>query len=277
MKVGVGLPLDDPDVLLEWARRADAGPFSSVAIGDRVVYDNPEPLITLAAAAGVTHRVGLLTSVLLAPLRDTVLLGKQLATLDRLSGGRLGVGVGVGPRPDDFVATERDYHQRGRRLDEQLGRLREMWGGAGGIGPAPARQGGPELLFGGFSPRALGRVARWGDGFVSVSDVELSGQLFRAVEKAWQVAGRAGAPRLVAQFNVVLGSAETVERGRAAIARYYRSLGPYAEKVLADLVSTPGELRDTVRRYEGLGADEVVCYCWTSDVDQLERIADVVG
>lgn len=276
MKVGIGLPLDDPGALPDWARRVDDGPFSSLGIGDRVVYDNPDPLIGLAAAAGVTRRVELRTSVLLAPLRGTTVLAKQLATLDRIAGGRLSVGLGVGPRPDDFTAVSRSYRTRGRRLDEQLERLRAIWSG-GDIGPAPARERGPALLFGGFSPRALARVARWGDGFISVSDPELSGQLFRAVEKSWQAAGRPGAPRLVAQINVVLGPEERVERARSAIAAYYRSLGPYAEKVLADLVSTPQGLRETVERYDGLGADEVVCYCWTSDADQLDRIAGVVG
>jgi hypothetical protein len=120
-------------------------------------------------------------------------------------------------------------------------------------------------------------VARWGEGFVSVTDAELSGQLFRAVEKAWQAGGRVGSPRLVAQVNVVLGQPERVDRARAAIGSYYRSLGPYADKVLTDLVSTPEQLRATIDTYDGLGAEEVVCYCWTSDVDQLDRIADVVG
>lgn len=276
MKVGIGLPLDDPGALLDWARHADSGPFSSLGIGDRVVYDNPEPLVSLAAAAGATSRIGLRTSVLLAPVRDTVLLAKQVATLDRVSGGRFGVGIGVGPRPDDFTVTEHSYHRRGDRLDAQLARLREIWSGHE-VGPAPTSEGGPELLFGGFSPRALARVARWGDGFISVSDAELSGQLFRAVEKSWQAAGRAATPLLVAQVNVVLGPPDRAERARAAIIRYYRSLGPYADKVLADLVTTPEQLRDTINTYDGLGAHEVVCYCWTSDVDQLDRIADVIG
>ncbi|MGW5714848.1 LLM class flavin-dependent oxidoreductase [Amycolatopsis sp. NPDC003865] len=277
MKIGLGLPLQDPDVLLDWARRADTGPFASVGLGDRVVYDNPEPLVALAAVAGATSRIRLQTTVLLAPTRETVLLAKQAATLDRMSGGRFSLGIGIGPRPDDFTATGQDYHRRGRRLDDQLARLRETWAPGAAIGPAPARAGGPELLFGGFSPRAISRVARWGDGFISVSPAELTDQLFRAVEKTWQAAERPGAPRLVAQVNAVLGPPERVERGLSAIAAYYRSLGPYAEKVLEDVLTTPERLRDAVAGYADMGADEVVVYCWTTDVDQVDRIAEAAG
>lgn len=276
MKVGVGLPLDDPTALVPWARRADAGPFSTLGIGDRLVYDNPEPLMVLAAAAGATTRIGLRTSVLLVPLRDTEVLAKQLATLDRLSDGRLSVGIGVGPRPDDFDAAGRDHHRRGARLDDQLARLRAIWSGTE-IGPAPTRPDGPPLLFGGFSPRALARVARWGEGFISVSDPALSDQLFRAVEKGWQAAGRSGAPQLMAQVNVALGTQQRQEQARAAIARYYRSLGPYADKVLSELITTPDRLRETFAAYDAVGAAEVLCYCWTADDDQLDRIADVVA
>ena len=68
MTVGIGLPIGDPDLLLTWARRADAGPFSTLGLLDRLVYDNPEPLVALSVLAGATSRVRLQTEVLLAPL-----------------------------------------------------------------------------------------------------------------------------------------------------------------------------------------------------------------
>jgi alkanesulfonate monooxygenase SsuD/methylene tetrahydromethanopterin reductase-like flavin-dependent oxidoreductase (luciferase family) len=97
VNIGLGLPISDPTALLDWARRADAGPFTTLGLLDRLAYDNPEPVVTLSAVAAVTTRIRVQTEVLLAPL-----------------------------------------HQ-------------------------------PELLFGGFRPAALERVARWGDGFLAAA------------------------------------------------------------------------------------------------------------
>src|SRR5829696_10224069 len=91
VKVGIGLPAAVPGAsgqeIVEWARLADAGPFSSVGVIDRLVYSNYEPLIALAGAATVTSRVRLITTVLLAPLRGAGMLAKQAASVDALSNG----------------------------------------------------------------------------------------------------------------------------------------------------------------------------------------------
>src|SRR5690348_12590032 len=108
MKVGIGLPATIPGVtgesVLEWARAADAGPFSSLGIVDRLVYGNYEPLVTLAAVAGATNRIRLMSTVILAPLRNAAVLAKQALSVDALSGGRFVLGLGVGGREDDFQA-----------------------------------------------------------------------------------------------------------------------------------------------------------------------------
>ena len=176
MKIGIGLPATIPSVsgerVLDWARKADAGPFSSLGIIDRLVYPNHEPLITLAAAAGATQRVRLMTTILLAPIRNTVVLAKQAATLDALSGGRFTLGLAVGGREDDYRAAGVPFKGRGKRFDAQLAQMKRIWSGepgeegVGPVGPPPTRAGGPELLIGASSPAAIRRVGRWADGLM---------------------------------------------------------------------------------------------------------------
>ncbi|MGR3875245.1 LLM class flavin-dependent oxidoreductase [Streptomyces graminifolii] len=132
MRIGIGLPATLPGVqrtqLLEWARRAEARGFSTLAAFDRLVYDNLEPLIALSAAAAVTTRIRLATTILIAPLRaNPVLLAKQAASLNRLADGRLTLGLAPGGRQDDFTTSNLDFHTRGRTLDHQLTRLHDTW------------------------------------------------------------------------------------------------------------------------------------------------------
>src|SRR5215203_5131057 len=119
MDIGLGLPATIPgtkgSLVLDWAERADSSPFSSLGIIDRLVYSNYETMITLAAAAAVTSRVRLMSTVLIAPLRQAGVLAKQAATIDALSGGRLTLGLGVGAREDDFQFAPASFHDRGRR------------------------------------------------------------------------------------------------------------------------------------------------------------------
>ncbi|GAA4206818.1 LLM class flavin-dependent oxidoreductase [Microbispora amethystogenes] len=281
LNVGLGLPVTDPESLLDWARRADAGPFTTLGLLDRLVYGNPEPLVALAVLAGATSRVRVQTEVLLAPLRETALLAKQAATLDRLSGGRLVLGLGVGGREDDHHAAGTDIRTRGRRLDAQMAVLRRVWAGepygegAGPIGPAPARPGGPEVLFGGFKPAALRRVARWGDGFLCAAAPSWAGPLFDTVRTAWREHGRDGAPRMVAQVNAALGPEDVIEEARRAMAAYYR-FTEAADHMVAGMRTTPAEIREAIARFEDLGADEVMLYCHGRDPDQVGRFADIL-
>src|SRR5215831_2106118 len=106
MRVGVGLPTTTPgaggDLLLEWCRGADAGPFASLGFLDRVAYESYEPFAALGAAAALTSRVELVTMIVIAPLRSAAVMAKQAATVDALSGGRLTFGVSIGARRDDY-------------------------------------------------------------------------------------------------------------------------------------------------------------------------------
>ncbi|MGW1210897.1 LLM class flavin-dependent oxidoreductase [Streptomyces sp. NPDC002499] len=287
MNVGIGLPIGDPAALLTWARRADAGPFTTVGLLDRLVYDNPEPLVALAVLAGATSRVRVQTEVLLAPLRDTALLAKQASTLDRMTGGRLVLGLGVGGREDDHRAAGTDLRTRGRRLDEQLAVMRRLWSGkpyededgtgvgVGPIGPAPARPGGPEVLFGGFQPAAIERVARWGDGFLAAAAPSWAGGLFDTARRFWKEYDRAGEPRIVAQVNVALGPDDVIDDARTNMHAYYAFTG-MADRMVSGMLTTPTEIRGTITAFTDLGADEVMLYCYGVDPDQVDRLADAL-
>src|SRR5256886_10126818 len=177
MEIGIGLPMwlkgATPAFLLDWAQRAEAGPFSSLGTRDGVAYRNFEPLTMYAAVAATTKRIRLTTSVLLATTRNAGILAKQAATIDAISGGRLTLGLGIGGREDDFKAAPEPFRGRGRRFEEQLDMMRRIWAGqpvgddVGPIGPSPARAGGPEIPIRGHTPAALGPGGRLGHGLTS--------------------------------------------------------------------------------------------------------------
>jgi alkanesulfonate monooxygenase SsuD/methylene tetrahydromethanopterin reductase-like flavin-dependent oxidoreductase (luciferase family) len=286
MQIGIGLPATIPDIApslnVDWAKRADAGPFSSLSIIDRIVYVNYEPLMTLAAAAGATSRVRLMTSVLLAPMRDATLLAKQAATLDALSGGRLSLGLSVGGREDDFLATGTSFHDRGHRFDQQLATMRRLWSGrrfsadVGAIGPAPVRPDGPELLIGGFAPAALRRVGRFGDGYVATgADPASARHLFDAVEEAWNAEGRTGRPRLVMGRYFALGP--DAARGGNAIRHYYAFAGDVTEAIVASILTGPAAIQEAIDGYAAVGVDELLLWPTIPDLDQVDLLAALIA
>jgi alkanesulfonate monooxygenase SsuD/methylene tetrahydromethanopterin reductase-like flavin-dependent oxidoreductase (luciferase family) len=287
MDIGIGLPATIPwtnaPLILEWAKRADSSPFSSLGILDRLVYPNYEPLITLAAAAAVTERVRLMSTVLIAPLRRAGVLAKQAATIDALSGGRLTLGLGVGAREDDFQFAPASFHDRGRRFEEQLELMKHVWSGQavsdeiGAVGPTPAQERGPELLIGGYTPVSIRRVSRWGDGFISggVRDPEQVRQLFELAEQSWRDEGREGKPRLVASLYYALGP--NAARGGDYIRDYYSYFGPGADDMARSIPSSPETIEELIRGFGDIGADEVVCWPTVAELDQVDRLAEITS
>jgi alkanesulfonate monooxygenase SsuD/methylene tetrahydromethanopterin reductase-like flavin-dependent oxidoreductase (luciferase family) len=275
MNVGVGLPTTTPGtdgaMVLEWARRADAGPFSSLAVLDRVVYDCLDPFAALAAAAAVTARVRLATMIAIGPLRATALLAKQAASVHALSGRRLTLGLAVGARIEDYEAAGIEHRGRGRRLSEQLAYLR---GGIDEDRVGPARDG-IELLVGGASGQAFSRMARYADGYAHGGGPPraFAGSAARA-HAAWRDLGRPGRPRLWGQGYFALGD---VERGNAYLRDYYAFTGPFAERVVAANLTSARAVKDFLRGYEEAGCDELVLFPTSADAAELDRLAEVVA
>ena len=287
MKIGIGLPSTNPSVrgqlILDWARKAEAGPFSSLSVLDRLVYPNYEPLMTLAAVAAVTQRVRLVTSVLLAPLRNPAMLAKQTASIDALSGGRLTLGLGIGSREDDFKAAGVLMSQRGRIFEQELALMKRVWSGQpvrdgiGPIGPQVVRQGGPEVLIGGYSPEAMQRIGRWGDGYLAGGGSPAQAQqLYQKAQESWKAAGRPGKPRFVGCFYFGLGQ-NALERAGTYIKHYYAFLGPMAEGMAQSLPVTPEAVRQAIESRFQMGMDEVILWPCIPDLDQIDRAAEIVN
>jgi alkanesulfonate monooxygenase SsuD/methylene tetrahydromethanopterin reductase-like flavin-dependent oxidoreductase (luciferase family) len=149
MKLGIGLPNTmaqetDRRLMLDWARLADEAGFDVLGTIDKPNFDSWDPLTTLAGVAGVTERAQLATTILQLPNRNEVLVAKQAAVIDRLSEGRLILGVAQGGREDDFEVFGAPFNDRSERFEEQVGRIREIWANAraadhdhGVLGPAP--------------------------------------------------------------------------------------------------------------------------------------------
>jgi alkanesulfonate monooxygenase SsuD/methylene tetrahydromethanopterin reductase-like flavin-dependent oxidoreductase (luciferase family) len=286
MEIGIGLPATIPgvtgDELTEWARRADGTSLSSLGTIDRVVYGNYEPLVALAAAAAVTDRIKLLTSVLLAPLRlNTALFAKQAATLQHLSGGRLVLGLGIGGRDDDFDVSGADMSTRGRVFDRQLDEIKRIWNGeekglAGPVGPNLDTP--PELILGGSVDASFRRAAEFGSGWIMGGG---SPDQFReGLEKlkaAWQAAGRSGEPRTMALSYFALGS--DAERNADTYLRdYYAFLG---EDLAGMIAGSAAKDADTVKQYvaafEQSGCDELVFFPSNSDPEQVDLLVEAAG
>jgi alkanesulfonate monooxygenase SsuD/methylene tetrahydromethanopterin reductase-like flavin-dependent oxidoreductase (luciferase family) len=223
-----------------------------------------------------------MTEVLITPIRNTAILAKESATLDVLSNGRFSLGIGLGGREDDYIAAEATYKNRGKRLDQQLDLMKRIWAGdslnaAAPIGPRPVQPNGPELIMSGFVPKAFERLARYGDGYVSaLNDVPTIEKTFRSIERSWREAGRSGKPRLIAQIDIALET-RRVGQGRQNILDYYAISPPYDIYKSNTMLTTEQQLRDIIPALEAIGADEVVFFTWSDEIEQIDRIANLIS
>ncbi len=270
MKIGIGLPNQvrdvRPAVIPEWAAKAEEAGFSTLGTVGRIAYPGVMDTVTLAAAAGATSRIGLVSNVLLGTVWPPVLLAKEIAGIDGVSGGRLTLGIGIGGREDDFVADGLGPKGLGKRIDADLEVYRDVWTGnpvGGGDNPAvpPGTREVP-LLFGGFAPAALARMAKWGQGYVAGSvPPEMAAGSFEQDRAACAIT------------YFALGEPET---GRAKVRDYYGGTTDFADLVAGSLRTTPEAMRDAVKAFGDLGADELIFNPTTDDLDDVARLAEVV-
>ena len=274
--------------VLDWCREVDAGPWSSLAIPERTTYTSHDCIVQLAAAAALTQRVDLWTTIIILPAHDAVDIAKKVASVDVLCDGRLTVGVGVGGREHDFRAIGAPFARRWQRMDEQVATMRRIWrgeapfDGADPVGPPPVRPGGPRLIAGSMGPKSIARAARWADGVDGAwtldGDRAQVRVAFDTIEAAWNAAGRDRAPHLSTSLWYAIGEdAET--RLRAYAYDYLKIFGEDAGRYGAQAVAcyTEDALRRAVDNIREAGADELFLVPTTVDPGELDRTRAALG
>jgi alkanesulfonate monooxygenase SsuD/methylene tetrahydromethanopterin reductase-like flavin-dependent oxidoreductase (luciferase family) len=282
MDIGIGLPNavagTRGEDIVEWGRRAEDAGFSSLGTIGRLVYPNHEELIALAAAAGATERIRLVTAVLLAPLRQTALLAKQAASLNDISGGRLTLGMAVGGREDDYDVAGVPFHRRGAIFDEQLEELTRLFAGEkrGDGHPVIPGKGGPALLLGGQADRAFARAAKYGAGWIQGGGgPDALAESLPKLDAAWSDAGRDGEPRRMALAYFSLGD-DAEAQAQHGLGSYYAFLGPYTEMIVNSALKTPDAIKQAVAAYEGHGCDELLLFPASGDPAQVDLLHEAL-
>jgi alkanesulfonate monooxygenase SsuD/methylene tetrahydromethanopterin reductase-like flavin-dependent oxidoreductase (luciferase family) len=248
---------------------------------DRIAFPSFDSLASLAAAGGVTERIGLMTDILLAPTRHPVLLAKEAATIDQLSGGRLTLGLAPGGRADDYAALGLSFSDRGVRFDHDLDVIHRAWkqepvnGAELPVSPPPANGDTVRLLFGGMSQAAAQRAATWGAGWTAGgAPFEATKPQVERVRAAWKDTGREGEPYLVALSYFGLG--DTEEASREALRAYYAFTGDYVEAIAAGAPRTPEAIKERTKPFADFGFDEFLLFPTVADLAQVDLLAGVV-
>jgi probable F420-dependent oxidoreductase len=204
MKLGVAIPVidaavgGDPKAIRDFAQAAEAIGYHDLSVPDHVLGANvasrpdwgdrntsadlfQDPFVVFGFLAGCTNQIGFSTQVLILAQRQAVLVAKQAACLDVLCGGRFRLGVGVGWNAVEFVGLNEEFHNRGRRSEEQVQVMKALWAEPhvtfhgkyhtiedAGINPLPPKRAIP-IWFGGHADITMKRVVKWGDGWMPMS------------------------------------------------------------------------------------------------------------
>ena len=280
MKIGIGLPNAVAGTtggeMMEFARRAEARGFTSLGTIDRVLYGNWAPLIALAAAATVTERIELMTSVMLGPLRlNAVQTAKQALSVNQLADGRLTLGIGLGARGDDYEISGVEYKDTAEKLEEMLGYLERTFDDER-IGPRDA--GAPKILIGGHadasSTRRPLRRRR-----PSRHRLDRRRRVARPVaapkvREAWSDAGNAGEPRLAGLADFALGD-NAEQDARNYLTDYYAFLGEETAELVASSAATAADqVKGYLSAFEQAGCGELIMFPSSSDPAQVDLLAE---
>jgi probable F420-dependent oxidoreductase len=252
MDIGFGAPVAgawaSPRNLTEFARRAERLGYRSLWTFQRLLVPSDaamapvyrsvlDPMVSLGYAAAVTSSIRLGVAVVNHPFMSPLLLAKQAATADVLSGGRLDLGIGSGWLAAEFTGSGASMAHRGTRTEEYLAALRALWTGAGGFtgkfyeippgrqDPPPVQRPGPPILLGGMSRPAMERAGRIADGWVTASGADLSriAESAKIVQETAAGAGR-GPVRIICRGVVRPGKPTAPEGQRVLLSGSYEQI-----------------------------------------------------
>ena len=286
MKISLCLPYAkaeiDRQVLIDWCRAADEGPFESLSCGERINGPAVDMRVMLAAAAALTERVRIVPSLYVLPMHNAVRAAKEIATLDVVSGGRVTVTVGVGGRPKDYRAVDAPFERRHQRMDDQVAEMRSIWAGvppfegADPIGPKPVQEGGPPILIGAMDRRRFvgAQSGRMG------STRSRSTASSRKWKACWGARGRRGptpdgpkAPHLAGGFWYSLAD-DAESKLRKYVVEYLEIAGrDAAEAVAGNLTrNTPEAVRAGLENMRAAGCEECYMVAATHEISEVERL-----
>ena len=284
-------PQIQPGHVTAAAKKCEQMGLHSMWALDRIVYDNLEPLTLLTAAAAVTSRIRLGTSVLLAALRPPALLAKTVATLDFLSSGRVTLGVGFGSRANDFASTGVPWEHRGGRAEELIGLMKRLWTEEGvthkgkffsveniTVGPRPIQTPHPPIWMGGGSEPALKRAARMADGYIcGSSSIPEFPALWEKISGYAKAAGRD--PNRMTRAGLTFMAIDddkkkAVAAAEAYVARYYGRVRLDVEKTY--VVGPPEACAEKIRAAFANGIDTLILGAAVPDLKQLDLLGEKV-
>jgi probable F420-dependent oxidoreductase len=295
VRVGLMFPISaDPAEVVDYARDAEELGYDFLGCGEHLFFHGPvtNAFVALAAAAAVTTRIRLLSALTILPVYPAVLAAKQAATLDRISGGRLDLGIGVGgEHPPEFEAAGVPVTDRGRRTDESLRVMRELFAGDPvdftgetvrlrqlTLDPPPLQAGGPPLWIGGRKEAALRRTARAGDVWFpyAVTPEQLDAGMRRLAELVDEQGRPAGAVRgaFFGWGNVDRSGARAEEMAvRVVSAIYQQDFAPLADRLL--VIGSPAQVVDRLGAYAAAGAEEFLFAPAADDSSSLRETVEL--
>jgi probable F420-dependent oxidoreductase len=292
----VGITIDNASTLVDDARQAEDLGFELLGCGEHLFFHGPTPnaFAMLAAAAGVTSRIRLVTSVALLPLYPATMVAKLASVIDNISGGRFELGVGAGGEfPAEFDAAGIDLATRFRRTDEGLEVIRQLFGGGPvryhgkyctlsgvSLDPPPKQPGGPPIWLGGRKAGALRRAGRYADVWlpymVDPDQVRDGLVQVRAVAEAHGRGTDSVSAALFAWMAIDAAADRARQIGVGTVsAAYQQDFSRLADRYL--LLGGPDQVAERLAEFARVGVETVLVQIAATNREDRQRIVDTVA